>query len=151
MNATKEPRAASAPADPTRGPFRRYLAVCAAIVVVFTAARTAIPGSLTGDGHTVYARFGLGLLGGITAVLISSFLLTTFLPVRARRWGLPAITTADEREAHIAGHAYQIAYIVGLLGTCAYGSITNDFGVTCLGLAMLAAFYTTVVWMNRKV
>lgn len=137
--------------DPGRRPLRRYLATCVAIVVVTVAVRTIWTGSLITHSRPDPAdRAAAGLMLGVAIVTAGTFLLMTFAPARARRWGLPAVVGADEREALVVTGAYSTGYTVGAAATAMYGMLFDNMGVVALSLMMQAAFFVSVVWLNRK-
>jgi hypothetical protein len=150
MNATKEtPTPASE--DPTRRPLRRALALAAIVVVVVTAGRSAVLITLRPDRDVTGIVAG-SFLAGVALVAIASYILMIFKPDLVRRYGLPAVgIVGDERESHLALHAYQVAYTTTLVGTVIYAVAFDSIGVIVISVLTQVAFIGSLIWLNRKV
>ncbi len=145
MNATKDAPTPAPSADPTRRAFRQWAALWIGFVIVLTAAIT-IRQAYTGvDGADLAAVVWNGLLHAVSIAATVNLFVMLFSPGLARRTGLPALGKGDEREGHLASHAYSTAYAVGLVGTFAYGWLFNEPGVRVITVLMVAAFFLSLI------
>lgn len=149
MNATKENQAA-APVDPTRSRFRRVMASAAIAAAVFAAVRVGIVRFFDlQPGQPIHETLLWSALSGLLLVYLVTYLVMTLMPATARRYGLPALP-GDERERHNSHHAYQVAYLVGLLGTVILAVVTDSGAAFAVSVAIQLSFFGTLVVHNRK-